>query len=561
MLRHVVGVLLLVVSCSCLYLDPVNEVAYDGVNYVMQAKGMMFICRGKHGVSMLGLGNLRMPVPVIIGSLDSVSCSMIAAQKDYIYVADAYEMTVYDTLNINEPLKVGGLPLKKGTADYVLIANTYAYVFSTVRSANGNDHSLHIANVANPEDPVRVGSLPLKERIIDATTDDKHVFAVSTAGFIIAFDATKAYDFIIKSITPLLAAPTCITMFREFIYVGIDEELRIYNIENVKQLEEAVKVDIGSTVRDLAFTRGNVYVATDVGLTIVDVKDPRHPFESGFRSISSPARSLEVYTDIAYIVTADHRLVMIDVVPPADIPTPVPTEVVFKASYNIEDPSDQAKATLIDTYPIIKLDAIEVEEGMLAWRDLGESVYFDVPEWLLGATAYITTQVVRQGLHIRLSCADPVCNAFIFLEHCLPCSTVSNGGLASILVTDGWAPSSCGPRFRVSARGLPHQTVLFRKQFKRGQIVVLPPLTKDARFVGLGMKEGNKICNEISDRAECTSRNLLCGWDEIAGGCMPRITRCPRQDTVTNKWLTTEAVNCTKCAAEELSVKAFKDVI
>eukprot|EP01064_Diplonema_japonicum_P011555 TRINITY_DN1896_c0_g1_i1.p2 TRINITY_DN1896_c0_g1~~TRINITY_DN1896_c0_g1_i1.p2 ORF type:complete len:557 (+),score=98.00 TRINITY_DN1896_c0_g1_i1:1737-3407(+) len=556
MLQYVFGILALVVCCSCSYLDPINSVPYQGIVHVKEAKGVMFICR-KSSIAMLGLGNLRMPVPVIVGALDAEECSMLAASKDYLYVADKSEMTVYDTLNINEPLKVGGMPIKKGTVDRVLISGTFAYIFTSA----GKEHAVVVANIANPEDPVKVGSFPLKGKIINACTDGRTVFAVSDTSFIIALDATKAYDFVIRSIVPLPAVPTCITIFREFIYVGIGSEIRFYNVDNVKQLEEAAKIDVGSPVSDLVFTRGNVYAATAAGLTVIDVKDPRRPYESGFRHIASPAKSIEVFVDVAYIVTKDEKLVMIDVIPPLDIPTPVPTEVKFKLRYNKDDPAERAKATVIDTFPKIDLDAVEIDEKIQAWRDIEESMFMDIPEWLVGGTAYVTTQVIRQGLHIRFSCADEVCNAFVFLEHCLPCSTASNGGLPSILITDGWVPSSCGPRFRLAPKRAPHSTVIFRKQFKKGQISVLPPLTKDARFASFAIKVGRRICNEISEKEQCTSKYLLCDWDEAAGGCVPKIKRCPRRNTVPQLFLQTEALNCTKCAEMELSVEALRDVI
>eukprot|EP01064_Diplonema_japonicum_P029557 TRINITY_DN4817_c0_g2_i1.p1 TRINITY_DN4817_c0_g2~~TRINITY_DN4817_c0_g2_i1.p1 ORF type:complete len:600 (+),score=125.93 TRINITY_DN4817_c0_g2_i1:35-1834(+) len=513
---------------SCAYLDLAGEVPFPKARELRIAERRSeFMLSCGNELMLLEMGDLRRPKPEVVKRVaySATAFRNIVVNEDEVVVSNEQTVLLMRAEK-DDVTVVGGSSITDSKVTIAVSVGDKIFVF--VNSKGDTRARVDIFQKSEDGDLKTLkASIKLIGEVIDVVTNEAMVYAISSVGYIMVFDSTKTDGYTLRSITPTLQKPTCLTMFRDFIYVGVGNELRAYFVHPTGNLEEASRFTVNAQVRDVAFTRGNIYAATSEGLTIIDVKDPRRPYESGFRRISSPAKSIEVHIDIAYIVTENEHLVMIDVVPPVNevllVATPTPTAAPKKAAVWIPTNEDVYETTVSGSAPFTMVD---VDNGIGAWSDLFGSQFFDFPEWLMGSKAFVAPSSIAKDTKLHIACADIVCNVFIFFEHCLPCSASSNGGLPSILVSDGWVPSSCGPKFRLRKNSAPHSTIIFRKQIRKGTTTVLPGLSKDARFVGFAVKEGRTMCEAISSEAECNTGTFLCKWDEVVGGCMPKVTSC-----------------------------------
>ena len=195
--------------------------------------------------------------------------------------------------------------------------------------------------------------------------------------------------------------------------------------------------------------------------------------------------------------------------------------------------------------PTSKLNHATFHEGLHAWTDLPESRFIAVPSWLQDSTVYVPQSGLKEGTQIEVSCCERSCDVFVFFEHCVPCSSQSNGGLPGILLSGGWVATTCGPTFKVKEDGVSHPTVVFRKQLAKNDKETVAILTKKLKFVGFATTPLKAECPDLTKRSACKAQEL-CTWDTQSSICAASLPSC---DTTTEE----KGKNaCFGCAASEL---------
>eukprot|EP01061_Rhynchopus_euleeides_P018109 TRINITY_DN29947_c0_g1_i3.p1 TRINITY_DN29947_c0_g1~~TRINITY_DN29947_c0_g1_i3.p1 ORF type:complete len:892 (+),score=330.82 TRINITY_DN29947_c0_g1_i3:150-2678(+) len=753
----------------------------------------------------------------------------IHVKGDYLYVAQAKSLSIYDISNTLKPALVGRLRVKEsdGIPCTVVVNKKHAYLFLT-----GKVFALSIVDVSDPTKPFSTNKMNIKGKVVDAVFQDNILYAFTLNGYLLSWDFTNPIVFGYKPEYKVTQPPAAVTVFKEFLYAAVDHDLRVYYTKG-PAIEDAQRVNLGSPVHDVVWYRARVYAATDEGIAIIDVSDPRRASLVRTHPTNGRATSLRVMHQFKALYTDDSGLTCINIHPdtaktprptllPSDededdierrrkkldgeeeeeeedakpkkrkrlrqrrpeeqdeddvpkrrkpkskaggdnedddddepkkrrrrrvtteeeeeddepkkkrrkataeeveedgegekpkkrrrkrataetdsdeeddkpktkrksritdegetdvrdeddkpkkrktritdeedddkpkrkrrgstaeagedskpkkkanklvdseeakagqddsedkgkstddsdakqpkkrmteedsdeeVKTPIPTLKTDEEEEDVEKPKkhkitpppsrsidddeqeelDQKKKHKLAAVqegeesdavtskpktrascgiimrPAMKLTTATVEEGMQGWTDLEESKLVEVPQWLLKSEAYIPTSKISESTEITVSCCHDVCDAFVFFEHCMPCSSQTNGGLPGILLSEGWSPSTCGPQFRVTDTGRTHPTVVFRKQMvKNEKEGVVASLTKDLRFVGFAISPGKAICQELSSQEECGYQKL-CKWDSPSNSCAPSIPRCEASSSGDSKH-----AKCTACAAADL---------
>eukprot|EP00754_Rhynchopus_humris_P036494 Rhum_TRINITY_DN18619_c0_g1::Rhum_TRINITY_DN18619_c0_g1_i1::g.167880::m.167880 len=538
---------LLAAPAQAAYLEKLLDWDLPGAAAILDVKRLFMIPRGSHGITLVTVANPLKPQPLVVGTVkDARDVHHLAYDPGCcVLIANgAGGLLLYEVAEPSEPTHVGTLLMKRGdSARYVVKCGNKVLVFCS----GDNGPAIVVAKLRSMEDPVFVGRRALKGEVVSAVqVDDKYVFAVTSSKFLLVIDGAAAESFQFKSIVPMEKAATSITSFKEFIYVAVGTELLVYATLNIEKLELAARVSLGAAVRDVKWFGGHVYCATEAGLSIVDVRDPRRPTEAGYLSLL-PLKKLEVQEFVVYALSDEGTLLGIDCRVQEPVVTPMPT-VPFK-SMDEGAFVDDSVVTSVTALPDLHFDQARFKKGSMAgWRDMTGSRISHAPKWLIGSKSFLPTSLIKIGFQIKFVCGELVCDFLVYLEHCSPCTSATNGGLPSMLLATGWGASLCGPKFRLSSGGVSHSTVLFRKQVRHGESLIIPYLTKNLLFMGTAVHASDAMCIDFTTEETCLGEEL-CAWRSEAEACVPSMP-CKK---------TLNTTKCLTCASKEVSVKSQVD--
>ena len=116
-----------------------------------------------------------------------------------------------------------------------------------------------------------------------------------------------------------------------------------------------------------------------------------------------------------------------------------------------------------------------VGNHMPGWIDTATtgSRFFDVPESQLGNAAYIPTWNIAANSFMKMWCTnDPAvqkCDVYVNVYKCSGCEVGLNEDFSNYLVTNGWTPSQCGPKFISDAGEESHKFMTYRKQLANNE--------------------------------------------------------------------------------------------
>ena len=168
-----------------------------------------------------------------------------------------------------------------------------------------------------------------------------------------------------------------------------------------------------------------------------------------------------------------------------------------------------------DSGVVVKQQSLDVTLGMNVWS--GATLSF-LPKYL--TPIFSSTQVavaftsnhVDAGKVFRLTCpetcSDKKCDFYITHYLCPPCES-ENGRLPASLMSSGWGPGSCAPRFTEGSDQ--HRMVAFRRRLSPGETLDIPELESDLeKYVIFGITQVES-CSEAVGETECDARSG-CSW-------------------------------------------------
>ena len=170
-----------------------------------------------------------------------------------------------------------------------------------------------------------------------------------------------------------------------------------------------------------------------------------------------------------------------------------------------------------------------VGNHMPGWIDpaTAGSRFFDFPGSQLGNAVYIPTWNIAPNSFMRMWCTDDVkvqkCDVYVNVYKCSGCEVGLNEDFSNYLVTNGWTPSQCGPKFISDAGEESHKFMTYRKQLANNQLERIE-IDSNVRLMFASMSS--------------RGRGLL--WVSRLTKCEPRDTQ-PVQRSSTESALTTGA--------------------
>ena len=423
------------------------------------------------------------------------------------------------------------------------VDDKFVYVFCTTGDSS---ETLAVLYKLSKTGLTEVERLLLKKgRVVSVTVTQKTVFVGTSGSYILALDPSKEGYFQLRATAATPRVPQVLTSFLEFVYAGVGSTFRVYLTPSAEVIQEMAKIKMQAHIEDLQWFGGNVYVVTEKRLRVVCVLDPPKPFEIGVKRLEAPL-SIAVLNDTAYIVNADNSLLAIGAVPePNDDVESKPHTLVPKV----------ARSEVFGA-PEGEFEAVETRVGMPAFPFIPGSKYTHVPPFVISSMilsegksrTFAPVFRLKEGTQIKLTCRDRMCNVFIHVEMCAPCSSPLNGGLPTVLLMEGWYLTTCAPKFVLGPDMHTHEMVTFRKQYRNNATVVLATLTREAAFVGVTVAGGRELCEEIYLQEEC-SGTIMCSWDYVAGVCIPQFPDSTCKNDLA--WLESKR-HCETCAATEL---------
>ena len=518
---------------------------------ITTANGHLYLTSETARVKVLNAGPKykTKPNPRIVAHLNTTEGALHVHHTQYhTYVTQDYGVAIYSAKR----------PFKKkaylSVANAVLAASVddkYLYVFCTTGNPVETLAILFDTEaITAPEETERL--ILKKGRVVQATVTRGAVFAGTSEAYIMVLDpSNKEAKYQLRSSTSTARVPSAITSFLEFLYVGIGNTMRVYLCAMSEMVQEMAKVKFDYPVVDLQWFGGNIYVVTERRLHVICVMDPVKPFQIGVTDLDSQPKSIAVLNDTAWIVnTADELFSMPAVPPPLE-------DADAKDSMTVYTPTPKLERSSIIAFPHAEFEPVETRSGMPAWQYILGSRFSHIPDFMISSTiltagrslTFVPKHRFKAGTQLKVKCKDRMCNVFVHVEHCTPCSTQTNGGLPGLLIAEGWHTTTCAPTFTLSPTGTEHKMLTFRKQFRVNETKEIATLTHDGVFVGVTVAEGREMCEEITKQNECDVGSVMCAWDYTTGACMPHIPDEVCRDDVAKY----NAGQCRTCARHELA--------
>jgi hypothetical protein len=192
----------------------------------------------------------------------------VALAEGYAFVADG--LGGLQVIDFTDPasIRIAGSVDTPGDARGVALSGTHAYV------ADGN--AFEVIDISDPSAPVIVGSI-----------DYEWFYQCSET---VAVSGSYAY----------VTAAGC--------------EILVIDISAPESPE--IVAELWRSGSDVAVSGTQAYFATDTGLVVVDISDPRNPVERGSVATPEPARSVAVSGSFVYVADGESGLQVIDVTDP-----------------------------------------------------------------------------------------------------------------------------------------------------------------------------------------------------------------------------------------------------
>eukprot|EP01059_Diplonema_ambulator_P010176 TRINITY_DN2017_c0_g1_i1.p1 TRINITY_DN2017_c0_g1~~TRINITY_DN2017_c0_g1_i1.p1 ORF type:complete len:595 (+),score=71.25 TRINITY_DN2017_c0_g1_i1:169-1785(+) len=506
--------------------------------------------RDKQGLSILDAAD---PIhPVFARAFTTTNPKFTYTHGSVLYVADMEGgLKMFDITNPLLPVPVGKFKLSQldGVAEAACAWEGISYIFIT----NLYTSYMYIVDTTDPKEPFGIGKMDLQGEVTDCLTHDNRLFVLTTKATILTFDITNPRVFNLRSITPTGDIPSAVSAFMEFIYVAVGTGIRAYLVLNPDNLEEALRLDVDSRVNDILWYRGYVFAAADKGLVVVDVRDPRKGSVAAVRGVRGIARSLAVVEFMVY-VSDDMGLTIVNGLPEFDpywkLPTretthrelAVTTKDGSGSDVSTETESEVSSSSTptpplqpspppytpepVSQYPEILPTHPKAATHPQLFPDYPESRLTNVPSFFLNATLNVPAKIdIPEGTELKLTCHDTICDYYILLEHCLPCSHSTNGGLPHLCLNQGWAAVKCAPGFQATIYGDYHPMAMFYKRLYEGEIEQFPPLKKQAKRVVFASVDVG-YCTKFGNPIACRTAGAGCQWDGNEGGCLPSQPVC-----------------------------------
>eukprot|EP01064_Diplonema_japonicum_P005996 TRINITY_DN1396_c0_g1_i1.p1 TRINITY_DN1396_c0_g1~~TRINITY_DN1396_c0_g1_i1.p1 ORF type:complete len:369 (+),score=72.22 TRINITY_DN1396_c0_g1_i1:63-1109(+) len=176
--------------------------------------------------------------------------------------------------------------------------------------------------------------------------------------------------------------------------------------------------------------------------------------------------------------------------------------------------------------------------GMEGWPDIPKARFLNFPNSLHGRLGQVPNVYVGKGWRMTFHCAiggeGGMCDLFVFIYRCPPCTFSDGGNLPLALLADNWEPYSCDVKFQLD-NTVPtheHSMMVYHKQIpqaqRRSRVFEVVSPTDLLELTFFGISEATSHCVDYTTETDCTT--VLpgeCQWDSVNEVCGRTI--CPKQ--------------------------------
>eukprot|EP01059_Diplonema_ambulator_P014155 TRINITY_DN24_c0_g1_i7.p1 TRINITY_DN24_c0_g1~~TRINITY_DN24_c0_g1_i7.p1 ORF type:complete len:324 (+),score=100.77 TRINITY_DN24_c0_g1_i7:58-972(+) len=229
---------------------------------------------------------------------------------------------------------------------------------------------------------------------------------------------------------------------------------------------------------------------------------------------------------------------------------------VYKTKVTMTGPTAAASGqSLPSTTPTSSLKSERIVDNMKGWLDIPESTFFNYPSSLIGRRAMVPSAYIKPYWTVEFDCPKgysgegKMCDAFVFLYRCPPCTYQDGGNLAVDLLANGWTPYSCSVEFMLD-KTVPtyhHKTMVYHKQVAEGAYEDVMP-TALLELAWFASSPATSHCASYLNENDC--ENQLpgeCEWDDTHGTCDRVLCPLPVKPHPQGPW----QPKCTVCIDDE----------
>ena len=209
------------------------------------------------------------------------SATGVAAQGDYVYVSCGVPgLQVVDVSDLGNIDVVGSLELPCLTYD-VVVSGNLAFV-----ACYDTNAYIRIIDISEPANPIQIGVIdsldrpdPYEGAAVDIAIEGDYLF-VMTYSYIHVFDVSNpadprlvnSFDFIDLSVYDIEISEHYI-YFIPFRYQNEDYCIRVFDVSDPENIEEAGIFIYGEEIRDVAAQGNYAFATIDSGLLVIDVSE------------------------------------------------------------------------------------------------------------------------------------------------------------------------------------------------------------------------------------------------------------------------------------------------
>jgi hypothetical protein len=237
----------------------ISELYLGGGNGIAVEGSFAYVAAGKHGMCVADISDEN--APRMSGSFDTPGDARdVAVSEDYAFVADASEGLQVLKINRPEAPVLSAALDTPGSAEDIVLAGSYAYV------ADG-DAGLQIIDIRDPAAPQLVGGYDTPDKAERVAVSGEYAYVADGSSGLQILNIRKP------------EAPELVTSFTTAGYA------------------HSIKV------RGNYAYIGNLY---DGGFQIVDISDPKAPFQAGWRKYTMYNESWEVAVEEGFAYVVDY---------------------------------------------------------------------------------------------------------------------------------------------------------------------------------------------------------------------------------------------------------------
>lgn len=289
---------------------------------------------------------------------------------DYLYLTNSYlGISIIDVSDPTTPTLI---------TDYIVSENAEAiFLDDDILYIANNWDGIEAVDVSTPSEPVQAGVFDIPQRTFDFKVAGSTIYA----GGLSIIDITDIENPEVIGQINLPSSFGDLDISGNYAYVNNthDDQLLIVEIANPTQPDVRAVYDTQGHLRDVKVDDGYAYIASDMGVDIVDISTPTEPQHAAtFRITGEIAQEIYIRGDYMFLAYENAGLVIVDITDPTS-PEFVSNFITSQYCRHVEVRDNYAYLASDNAYYIIDISDLSNPTQVIAWgtQDHVWNIYSD----------------------------------------------------------------------------------------------------------------------------------------------------------------------------------------